>query len=69
SSSFLLSRRFNHTTGFFLCQKLFSRIKNALNPFTSRIASVFIKSSYFYIVSRQEETRFTRFKKAKKSHR
>ncbi|HFD7243259.1 TPA: hypothetical protein ACF5VS_002813, partial [Staphylococcus aureus] len=32
--------------------------KNAQIPFTSRKISVFIKSSYFYIVSRQEETRF-----------
>ncbi|MDM5950112.1 hypothetical protein P8A11_14980, partial [Staphylococcus aureus] len=34
------------------------RRKNATNPFITRIISVFIKSSYFYIVSRQEETRF-----------
>lgn len=62
-SSCLLSRRFNHTTGVFLCQKFLSTIKIAIIPYIPRITAIILKSSYFYIVSRQEETRFTRFKK------
>ncbi|WP_225306374.1 hypothetical protein, partial [Staphylococcus aureus] len=58
SSSCLLSRRFNHTTGFFLCQKFLSTRKIAIIPYIPRITAIILKSSYFYIVSRQEETRF-----------
>lgn len=41
-------------------------IKNRLRPLMTRFKALIQKLSYFYIVSRQEETRF---KKAKKSHR
>src|SRR5699024_678487 len=52
------SRRFNHTTGVFLCQKFLSTRKIAIIPYIPRITAIILKSSYFYIVSRQEETRF-----------
>ncbi len=44
-------------------------IKNRLRPLMTKFKALIQKLSYFYIVSRQEETRFTRFKKTKKSHR
>ena len=53
-----MSRRFNHTTGVFLCQKFLSTRKIAIIPYIPRITAIILKSSYFYIVSRQEETRF-----------
>ncbi|MEJ7338747.1 hypothetical protein, partial [Staphylococcus epidermidis] len=40
--------------------------KKRLNPLLTRDKALIQKLSYFYIISRQEETRF---KKAKKSHR
>ncbi|EOB7879001.1 hypothetical protein ACI1SN_002736, partial [Staphylococcus aureus] len=40
------------------CQKFLSTIKKAIIPYVPRITAINLKSSYFYIVSRQEETRF-----------
>src|SRR5699024_3286513 len=45
-------------TGVFLCQKFLSTRKIAIIPYIPRITAIILKSSYFYIVSRQEETRF-----------
>ncbi|EYH02210.1 hypothetical protein V708_02549 [Staphylococcus aureus T22074] len=55
-------RHLNNITGVFYCQIFLSRTKTRLNAVISTVTAVYIKSSYFYIVSRQEETRFTRFK-------
>ncbi|EOB7462166.1 TPA: hypothetical protein ACOFLQ_002771, partial [Staphylococcus aureus] len=40
------------------CQKFLSTRKIAIIPYIPRITAIILKSSYFYIVSRQEETRF-----------
>ena len=54
----ILSRQFNLITGVFLCQILFSTLKIAKNAVISKFKRLFISLNYFYIVSRQEETRF-----------
>src|SRR5699024_188650 len=48
----------NHITGAFLCQFFLSRTKIHKNTVIPTIKQLFISLSYFYIVSRQEETRF-----------
>ncbi|HHB6249276.1 TPA: hypothetical protein ACN9GX_002910, partial [Staphylococcus aureus] len=50
------------------CQILFSRLKKGTNVVISTITPILKKERYFYIVSRQEETRFTRFKNHEKIH-
>ncbi|MEN0589690.1 hypothetical protein, partial [Kurthia gibsonii] len=52
----------NNITGVFSCQIFFSTPKIHKNTVISTTNHVFKKERYFYIVSRQEETRFTRFK-------
>ena len=42
--------------------------KKHLNPLMTVTRDIFVKSNYFYIVSRQEETRFTRLKKTSKTN-
>ncbi|HFQ1479585.1 hypothetical protein KSC48_14545, partial [Staphylococcus aureus] len=49
------------------CQFFFSRLKIQTNAGISRFISKFKKDSYFYIVSRQEETRFHSFQKPQKT--
>ncbi|WP_218587549.1 hypothetical protein, partial [Staphylococcus ureilyticus] len=46
----------------FLCQFFLSRTKIHKNTVIPTIKQLLISLSYFYIVSRQEETRFTRLK-------
>ena len=58
SSILVFSRQLNLNTGVFLCQFFLSRLKKGINAVISTITSKFQKDSYFYIVSRQEETRF-----------
>src|SRR5699024_11630099 len=47
----------NHITGAFLCQFFLSRKKIHKNTVIPTIKQLLISLSYFYIVSRQEETR------------
>ncbi|HHM2819243.1 TPA: hypothetical protein ACROC8_002869, partial [Staphylococcus aureus] len=56
-------RQLNLNTGVSLCQKFLSRIKNSSNTLTSTFDEQFQKDCYFYIVSRQEETRSHSFQK------
>src|SRR5699024_7608792 len=53
-----MSRCFNLITGAFLCQFFLSRTKIHKNTVIPTIKQLLISLSYFYIVSRQEETRF-----------
>ncbi|MDW4404530.1 hypothetical protein QI045_13645, partial [Staphylococcus saprophyticus] len=53
-----MSGCFNLITGVFLCQILFYTLKTIENTVKSTIKRYFEKERYFYIVSRQEETRF-----------
>ncbi|MEC5379146.1 hypothetical protein VWJ19_12395, partial [Staphylococcus hominis] len=55
-------------TGVFLCQFFLSRLKKGINAVISTITPKFQKDSYFYIVSRQEETRFQLVSKHLKIH-
>nr|AYK28012.1 hypothetical protein D0Y74_i00010 [Staphylococcus aureus] len=61
----VFSRQLNLNTGVSLCQKFLSRIKNSSNTLTSTFDEQFQKDCYFYIVSRQEETRFQLVSKTK----
>lgn len=42
--------------------KILSTLKTNENTVISTLKGLFVSLSYFYIVSRQEETRFPRFK-------
>ena len=61
-----MSGCFNLITGVFLCQILFYTLKTIKNTVKSTFKRYFEKERYFYIVSRQEETRFTRLKNKNK---
>lgn len=58
-----MSGCFNLITGVFLCQILFYTLKTIENTVKSTLKRYFEKERYFYIVSRQEETRFHSFLK------
>ncbi|MGZ9444393.1 hypothetical protein, partial [Staphylococcus epidermidis] len=60
-------RHLNNITGVFSCQIFFSTTKTNKNTVISTINHIFKKERYFYIVSRQEETRFQLVSKDKKN--
>ena len=63
-----MSGCFNLITGVFLCQILFYTLKTIENTVKSTLKRYFEKERYFYIVSRQEETRSHSFQKTTKHH-